>query len=143
MNNLNFNNKESLLNMRTNHITIILIVVAMCVFIIIYSFTVESYDLYAGKGYIYCENECVLNISDIPEKIGKLINIDYILLDNKKIVPSRYEIGKIEIDKINKINYQSILYYGDFNNEDKTLQEIKIFYDKEKIINKIIASFLK
>lgn len=139
-----FNNKESLLNIKPHYFQYILVILILSLSILLCSFTIDTYDIYDGKGYFICDGGCSITVNDVPENIGKISRIEYLILNNQKYIPTTINIGDIEADLNNRINYQSITYDGEFDNiYNKTIQKVKIFYNKERIFKKVIKAFLK
>ena len=139
MDNFNINNKEYLLSLKPRHNFIPIITFIVILIIIVSLFFFKTYDVYNTKAYLECDTNCNIMISVDPKEINKVSKIDFIKLNNKVINHSEIIIENIQVDEINKINYQNVIYEVDQLDNDilNTFQDVKIYSKYENIFEKI------
>ena len=116
-------------------------------FIIILSFCLyhfETYDIYYTKGYLECNDICSISIYIDPLNVSKINKLDFIKLNNLNINPNNINISEIKIDENNQSNYQIVSNQVDKLDHEllNTFQDVKIYSNKDKVINKIIKYLL-
>ena len=112
--------------------------------VLIWSNNILGYDVYMGKGYVECVDNCKVSLSLSLENASILTNIEYINIQDNSYYEFDYELSDIEIDLENNLNYQILTFNGlDDRLNNRTIQDIKIFYNKEKLFKKIISMFFE
>lgn len=140
MDRFNYYNKSYLYSIKPKYnsliytFLILIITLSFCLYIF------ETYDIYSSKGYLECNDICNISIYIDPLNVSKIDKIDFIKLNNNNLIPNNIKISEIKVEENNQSNYQIVSYqvdkldYGLLN----TFQDVKIYSNKEKIINKII-----
>ena len=115
-------------------------------FIIVISsfFIFNYYDVYNIKGFVECDDKCWITFSINYLDVGKVSNVDIISVNNEKKYPINTKISELMVDENSKSNYQIVTY--EVNQLDNgivnTFQDIRLYSNKELIINKIIKVLL-
>lgn len=128
-----FNNKNAFLKLKPyNLIFIIILVVILFSALISFIIKNDTYDNYQTKGYVTCDKECAIMVL-LPSNI----DFDMIYLNNKKI---NYKIisKELKIDQENFISYNEIKFTTDENFQDQEILEFNFYYNKQRIMKKII-----
>lgn len=133
------NNCDYLLNIKPKSFKFILFTTLIFFFFLIIAFQIEIDDTYISKAYIQCDNDCKLIMSLSISDIKLLKEYNKVMIENNKLEINKIDISEIKVDLKNKTNYQILTIFVDNNNNlsNKTIQDIKIFYNKERIIKKI------
>lgn len=145
MTDFKYDNYQYLINLHPKHFSIIIIILIAFICIMIYSFTFDTYDTYNSVSYYNCDSNCFVKINVALKDTGLLSKASkiYINKNTKDIIKTN--ISEIMIDEQNKANYQIITYSIDADETltNNTFQDVKIYYNKERIFNKIINYFIK
>jgi hypothetical protein len=144
MNSFNFDNYEYLLSLKPKHFPIIIIILVSIITILIYSFTTNTYDVYNASAYYECDKSCTLKISTLLADSGKITSASKLLINKNIQKIQDIDVSDIMNDQNNKQNYQIITYTIDKEDlKENTFQDVKIYYNEERIFNKIINYFIK
>ena len=136
--------KEFLLSFKPKYYHLISSFMVVLIILIIISSFININDIYTSKAYVECDNECILTMSVEPTIFGKLNNISYLYLNKIRIDKYELTYNDIETDINTNTSYQLVTIKIDkIDINNKTLQDIKIYYNEEKLIKKIINVFLE
>lgn len=95
---------------------------------------IEIYESYNSKAF-YQDGFIYLSVPiDYSDTIT---SGEYLKINKEKYEYKLLNIGDIEIDEVNLINYQVITIEVDKEFKNKEVLDITIYYKKEKIFNKI------
>ena len=136
------NNCDNLLRLKPKYFGLIKIFFLFLIFILLMTFYLDIDDIYYSKAYVECENECVLTLTLPINDVKKIKDINYISIEDKINTINSYDISDIQVDFDKGINYQIMTIITNNNLTNKTIQDIKIYYNKEKIIKKLFKHFL-
>lgn len=139
MREFNINNKEYLLSLKPKFLFIPCFMAFIIIMIMISLFYFKSYDRYLTKGYLSCDDICNIIISVNTDDINVITNASLLKIGDKIVNINNKEIKNIEVDEVNKINYQNVVFYVDQLDKNiiNTFQDIKIYSNYESIIQKI------
>ena len=138
MDSFNYYNKEFLLSLKPKYYIIICLILISIISIVVCLFIFKTYDVYSTRGYITCEEKCHLTISVDTLDTNKISNIDYLVIDDKKIIPKNISISDVKTDEATLSNYQIVNY--EFDQIDygiNTFTDAKLYFNNETIIRKI------
>ena len=137
-------NELFLLNIKPHYEIIIYCIIISFIITIGCLFYFKTYDVYKTKGYINCEEYCYVRFNIDSNDISLIDNISFISIKNNNYEIKNTEIGEIEFDMDNKINYQTITYEVENVNDNiiNTFQDVKLYSNYEIVIRKIIK-FIK
>ena len=136
--------KEFLLSIKPKYYHLISFFLAVIIITIISTSFINTNDIYTSKTYVECNDNCILTMSVEPSIFGKINNISYLYLDKIKIDKYELSYDDIETDINTNTSYQLVRIKVDkIDINNKTLQDIKIYYNEEKLIKKIINIFLE
>lgn len=144
MREFNYYTKEFLLSLKPKYFHFISFFSAVFILIITSTFFIKTNDIYISKTYVECDNYCILTMSVEPVSFGKLNDINYLYLNKTKIEKFEITYDDIENDINTNTSYQIVrikIDKIDINN--KTLQDIKIYYNEQELIKKIVNIFLE
>ena len=136
-------NSSYLISLKPKRYILPIITLGLMLILLIVGFYYKTYDTKVTTGYITCEENCYLDIKVTLDLVSKLSNAEFIELDNKKINVLNREISEILVDKNSNINYQIIKYELDTKELESLFYKVKLYYDKDLIIKKIINIFLE
>ena len=126
-------NYLSLINIKyKEHISLFVLPIIFIILVIL-SLIIETSEKY--KVYYYFNNN-VISVTVPIENSDKIINADYLLLDNKKYT---FKVISIDYDMGNE--YQTINIEANVTKIDNQIGNIVFSFNKEKIIKKIIKLF--
>ncbi len=126
-------NYLSLINIKyKEHISLFFLPIIFIILVIL-SLIIETSEKY--KVYYYFNNN-VISVTVPIENSDKIINADYLLLDNKKYT---FKVISIDYDMGNE--YQTINIEANVTKIDNQIGNIVFSFNKEKIIKKIIKLF--
>jgi len=127
-----YHNKTAFLNKKPKKLFLfVLVFITFLILFLIFSIKLECYDHYRTKGYVDCEESCVI-ITAIPS------NIEYqkIKLNNKKWNPTLLD-KKLEIDEEQMISYYKLTLSSREKRMNKEIVDLNFYYNKQRIIKKI------
>ena len=139
MNNNIYNNKYALLNLKPKYNWFIYISILIFLILVGLSIIIKTYDTFKVQG-IYLEEKIILRVS--PEETKKILDSDYMCVDNKKNKFSVLSVSEIEIDEYTYTNYQTIILSTSNNYIDNLSLDITFYKNKQRIIVKLF-NFLK
>ena len=126
-------NYLSLINIKyKEHISLFVLPIIFIILVIL-SLVIETSDKL--KVYYYFNNN-VISVTVPIENSDKIINADYLLLDNKKYT---FKVISIDYDMGNE--YQTINIEANVTKMNNQIGNIVFSFNKEKIIKKIIKLF--
>ena len=124
----------TLLNIKPKYKLWFLIITFLIIVFIIYFCNKNIYDTIKIKGIIK-NNSIMINM---PVKYSDtLINGNFLKIDNKKYDYKINKISSLKIDDQSLLEYQTIEIKIVNNFKDNQILNLSIFYNNEKIINKI------
>ena len=133
-------NYYSLLNIKPKYLKLSYILIILLFSIISLTYYIDIYDIYNTKGYIECNEYCNITFISEIDELAKINDIKYLIIDNNIIDSFNSNYNDVESNQ--NINYQKVSINTTNNSlSNKTIKELKIYYHKEKIINKIISMF--
>ena len=135
-------NSNYLLNLKPKMYKLPIITLILLLVLIIVSFIYKTYDTKVVIGYISCQEECYLDIKVDLNLVSKLDDVKFIEVNNKKIDIICTDISEVLADN-NSLNYQIIKYKLDIHEYKSLFYEVKLYYNKDLIIKKIINIFLE
>lgn len=135
-------NSNYLLNLKPKMYKLPIITLILLLVLVIVSFIYKTYDTKVVIGYISCQEECYLDIKVDLNLVSKLDDVKFIEVDNKKIDIICTDISEVLADD-NSLNYQIIKYKLDIHEYKSLFYEVKLYYNKDLIIKKIINIFLE
>lgn len=135
-------NSNYLLNLKPKMYKLPIITLILLLVLVIVSFIYKTYDTKVVIGYISCQEECYLDIKVDLNLVSKLDDVKFIEVDNKKIDIICTDISEVLADN-NSLNYQIIKYKLDIHEYKSLFYEVKLYYNKDLIIKKIINIFLE
>lgn len=135
-------NSNYLLNLKPKMYKLPIITLILLLVLVIVSFIYKTYDTKVVIGYISCQEECYLDIKVDLNLVSKLDDVKFIEVDNKKIDIICTDISEVLADN-NSLNYQIIKYKLDVHEYKSLFYEVKLYYNKDLIIKKIINIFLE
>lgn len=136
-------NSNYLLNLKPKMYKLPIITLILLLVLVIVSFIYKTYDTKVVIGYISCQEECYLDIKVDLNLVSKLDDVKFIEVDNKKIDIICTDISEVLADNNNSLNYQIIKYKLDIHEYKSLFYEVKLYYNKDLIIKKIINIFLE
>ena len=136
-------NSNYLLNLKPKMYKLPIITLILLLVLVIVSFIYKTYDTKVVIGYISCQEECYLDIKVDLNLVSKLDDVKFIEVDNKKIDIISTDISEVLVDNNNSLNYQIIKYKLDIHEYKSLFYEVKLYYNKDLIIKKIINIFLE
>ena len=107
------------------------IIIIICGLIII---NIEIYDVYNTYAY-YKEGNIVLNIP--INYSDTILNGEYFKIDDEKSDLEVLYVSDILIDTDTLVNYQEVIIASSKNYPENLLINISIYYNKEKVLDKI------
>ena len=141
--NFDYDNCESLINMKPRYFKYVYIILIIFGGVIIWINNIYINDIYYGKAYIECDNICNLTMTLSIDDANDLNNINYLIINDILIDNFNYDLSEIKYDIDNQINYQILsIKTNNINLMNRTIQDIKIFYNEDILFNKIISLFL-
>ena len=135
-------NSNYLLNLKPKMYKLPIITLILLLILVIMSFIYKTYDTKVVIGYISCQEECYLDIKVDLNLVSKLDDVKFIEVDNKKIDIICTDISEVLADN-NSLNYQIIKYKLDIHEYKSLFYEVKLYYNKDLIIKKIVNIFLE
>lgn len=135
-------NSNYLLNLKPKMYKLPIITLILLLVLVIVSFIYKTYDTKVVIGYISCQEECYLDIKVDLNLVSKLDDVKFIEVNNKKIDIICTDISEVLADN-NSLNYQIIKYKLDIQEYKSLFYEVKLYYNKDLIIKKIINIFLE
>ena len=135
-------NSNYLLNLKPKMYKLPIITLILLLVLVIVSFIYKTYDTKVVIGYISCQEECYLDIKVDLNLVSKLDDVKFIEVNNKKIDIICTDISEVLADN-NSLNYQIIKYKLDVHEYKSLFYEVKLYYNKDLIIKKIINIFLE
>lgn len=135
-------NSNYLLNLKPKMYKLPIITLILLLVLVIVSFIYKTYDTKVVIGYISCQEKCYLDIKVDLNLVSKLDDVKFIEVDNKKIDIISTDISEVLVDN-NSLNYQIIKYKLDIHEYKSLFYEVKLYYNKDLIIKKIINIFLE
>ena len=136
-------NSNYLLNLKPKMYKLPIITLILLLILVIMSFIYKTYDTKVVIGYISCQEECYLDIKIDLNLVSKLDDVKFIEVDNKKIDIICTDISEVLADNNNSLNYQIIKYKLDIHEYKSLFYEVKLYYNKDLIIKKIVNIFLE
>ena len=114
------------------------------VIIIISLFIFKSYDVYVTKGFVECDDKCSISIMVNYLSTSRINKVDMISINKENKYINNISVSEIMVDENNKSNYQIVTLEVDQLDNDilNTFQDVKLYSNKELIINKIIKVLL-
>ena len=120
-----------LINIKPKYNISLYLIFIFIIFLFISLFFIKNYDVYETKAYLTCDDKCYIIINNELY----LNNIEYVSINSYKykVISVEYDsydnnIVKLEVDQLD---------YG-----EKTYQDIKIFYNMNALINKIMKGII-
>ncbi|HIS11989.1 MAG TPA: hypothetical protein IAB40_02635 [Candidatus Onthocola stercoravium] len=107
------------------------IIIIICGLIII---NIEIYDVYNTYAY-YKEGNIVLNIP--INYSDTILNGEYFKIDDEKSDLEVLYVSDILIDTDTLVNYQEVIVASSKNYPENLIINISIYYNKEKVLDKI------
>ena len=135
-------NSNYLLNLKPKMYKLPIITLILLLVLVIVSFIYKTFDTKVVIGYISCQEECYLDIKVDLNLVSKLDDVKFIEVDNKKIDIICTDISEVLADN-NSLNYQIIKYKLDIHEYKSLFYEVKLYYNKDLIIKKIVNIFLE
>lgn len=135
-------NSNYLLNLKPKMYKLPIITLILLLVLVIVSFIYKTYDTKVVIGYISCQEKCYLDIKVDLNLVSKLDDVKFIEVNNKKIDIICTDISEVLADN-NSLNYQIIKYKLDIHEYKSLFYEVKLYYNKDLIIKKIINIFLE
>lgn len=135
-------NSNYLLNLKPKMYKLPIITLILLLVLVIVSLIYKTYDTKVVIGYISCQEECYLDIKVDLNLVSKLDDVKFIEVNNKKIDIICTDISEVLADN-NSLNYQIIKYKLDIHEYKSLFYEVKLYYNKDLIIKKIINIFLE
>ena len=135
-------NSNYLLNLKPKMYKLPIITLILLLVLVIVSFIYKTYDTKVVIGYISCLEECYLDIKVDLNLVSKLDDVKFIEVNNKEIDIICTDISEVLADN-NSLNYQIIKYKLDIHEYKSLFYEVKLYYNKDLIIKKIINIFLE
>lgn len=129
-----FNNKNSLISQKPRNLWLLIIsIICLLSYICYYIIKTPIYDNYQTKAIVACSHTPCTITSIIPLDI----NVEYIALNNKRI---NYEIvtQELKIDEENFLSYYEIVLKTDEELEDKSIINLNFYYNKQRMIAKLL-----
>lgn len=136
-------NSNYLLNLKPKMYKLPIITLILLLVLVIVSFIYKTYDTKVVIGYISCHEECYLDIKVDLNLVSKLDDVKFIEVNNKKIDIICTDISEVLADNNNSLNYQIIKYKLDIHEYKSLFYEVKLYYNKDLIIKKIVNIFLE
>ncbi len=127
-----FNNKEAFLNEKPKYgFIVVILLIVVFLLIILYMCKTDIYDNYQTKGYISCNDSCVV-ITTIPSNLS----YEKIDLNNKSL---DYEIVNSELilDEVNYETYYKITISSSYVGQNNEIVDLNFYCNKQRIITKI------
>lgn len=133
------NNKDYLLSLKPSYKIVPLFVLLLLIISILTISCFKTYDVFNTKGYLKCEEKCNIVLGINIEDVNRVLQANYIKINNEKINYQNIKIGDIQIDEINKINIQNVIIEVDQidNSYLNTFQDVKVYSNYESILKKI------
>lgn len=135
-------NSNYLLNLKPKMYKLPIITLILLLVLVIVSFIYKTFDTKVVIGYISCQEECYLDIKVDLNLVSKLDDVKFIEVNNKKIDIICTDISEVLADN-NSLNYHIIKYKLDIHEYKSLFYEVKLYYNKDLIIKKIINIFLE
>jgi len=126
-------NKEILLNMFPVRLFPLVLLMSISLSVLIYFCSIKTmYNNYRTKGYVTCSDDCY-----ITTMIPSDIDLDIIEI-NKKTVEYKVILKNLEVDTTSYESYYEINLSVSGNYMDKEIVNINFYYNKQRIIKKIL-----
>ena len=140
MDNYQINNLSYLRSLKSKFNILPYVLLVFILIIVVLLFIIKSYDVYTTKGYINCDEKCLVSVSIDYLNTSKINRADFIRINKENIKPNNVIVSDIKIDELSKSNYQIVSYEVDQldNGIINTFQDVKIYSNKDLLINKII-----
>ena len=126
-------NYRTLLNIKYQQFILISTVVIILIVCLILALCLESYDRYTTYA-VYKDNNLQVNVP--INEIDNVLKSEYIMSDKQAYSFSINYISDLEIE--NMVNYQYIYLNNGVKYLDNQVIEITFYYDKQRLIKKII-----
>lgn len=127
-------NYEKLLNIPYKSFRVFLIIMAISIIVFISVLNIKVYDVYNTYA-IYQNSHLILNI---PINYSDTItNAEYFKIDDEKYEFEVLSVSEILVDTNAMINYQEVIVSYDKVMPENTIVNVSIYYDQEKVLEKI------
>lgn len=127
-------NYEKLLNIPYKSFRVFLIIIAISIIVFISVLNIKVYDVYNTYA-IYQNSHLILNI---PINYSDTItNAEYFKIDDEKYEFEVLSVSEILVDTNAMINYQEVIISYDKVMPENTIVNVSIYYDQEKVLEKI------
>lgn len=133
------NNYESLIKLKPKHFPFILLFSIFIGGVLIWSNNINTYDILNTKGFVECDNFCTITSTISLENTQKLNDINYISFMNKIYDNLNYSFSDILYDDESKVNYQILTITINDNLNTKALHDLKIYYNQDRLLKKIVT----
>lgn len=131
-------NYEKLLNIPYKTYKIFISIIVIGLLILVIALNIEVYDVYNTYA-IYKNDNLILNMPITYSDTIK--NAKYLKIDDEKHEFHILYISEILLDTSSMTNYQEVVISSDLKLTTNTLVNISIYYNKEKVIEKIKKLF--
>lgn len=131
------NNYDWLLNIKSKNFRFFIIVPVLIAIIVVYMIKCDTYDKYGAMG-VFEENFLIIQLPiDATEFVT---NGDYLKINDKEYSYKIEEVSQMSYDYTLNVNYQIVkLAIADLKLLENEAVKVTFYYNKEKIINKVIS----
>ncbi len=115
-----------------------LVGIGMVIFLILLFFScyIDTYAILSTNGMTTCEeNTCF--VSFYINSSGKILQYDFIKINNQKVELEEIDFGEITLDNTNNAYQKVTLKIKEWRGNHNELVKLKIYQNKEKMIKKI------
>ena len=127
-------NYLDLINIKYSYKRGLFILILIFIIVLVYVLNLNVYESFNTYGYVQDE---LINIKISIETPDMLTSLKYVKIGNKNYKAEVKEISDIYLDKENIINYQIVKLKIDERLNDNEVFKIGIFYNEEKVYNKL------
>jgi hypothetical protein len=131
--NLCYINKEYLLSLKPKCFNLNLMLLIAIVTLIFSSFLFKVSQIYLTKGQYVCKDNCYVEAYASDEIVNKIINLGNVIIENQAVKYDNLEINN------NLVKYEII----DNNLIEGKIYDVKIYYNEERLFNKVINYLFK
>ena len=133
-----YDNKYSFLKEQPRQFRVfklLILIFILTIFISLYE--IKTYDIFRTKGYYSCDAKCLLKTA-VPTEIS----IDFLKVKGREYT-YQSESQELKIDEDNMISYYELYLSDIFNLNDGEIVEIAFYYNKQRIIEKLVNMVFK